>query len=330
MNEKIETLDEVVGMSAAQAYEVLGAAGDGLPFAEPTAELVESMVAAVGRDSGKVLLEVPPLRGPLTVRGLAVCAALAGCEARHLPVLVAVCSSLLDPELNACGFLTTTGNAAPLLILNGPAAALGFNSGAGFLGPGNRANATVGRCLSLVLRVVGGARAGVADMATMGQSAKYTACFAENEAASPWPPLHVDRGFGPGQSAVTVIAIAGMVETLESITGRTDDMLDAIAEVLAGSAPVRHGGPFPLGGGQPLVLLSPEWAERLAMAGLSKPDVQRELLQRALRTYRDEVLTVAATAADVLVVVAGGPGAKQTVVPSWNGGSRAATTRIAL
>lgn len=325
----LETLDELVGLSAPGAFDALGAAGDGLPVAAPSFTRIDQMVAACGRPADEVLLEVPPLRGPLTVRGLAVCAALAGCEPRHLPVLVTICSALLDPELNAYGFLTTTGNAAPMIVVNGPAARdLGFNGGAGCLGPGNRANATVGRCASLVVRAVGGARAGRADMATMGQPAKYTACFAENEDASPWSPLHVDRGFAAQDSAVTVTAVSGLVEAYEATSGRTDDMLDSLAEVLAGSAPVMQGKVAALGGGQPLVLMSPEWALQLAKSGLTKADVQTELLDRARREHHGEILRPAASPADVLVIVAGGVGVKQTIVPNWNGGSRAVTRRI--
>jgi hypothetical protein len=240
-----------------------------------------------------------------------------------------VCSALLDPDLNAYGFLTTTGNAAPLIVVNGPAARdLGFNGGAGCLGPGNRANATVGRCLSLVVRAVGGARAGRADMATMGQPAKYTACFAENEDASPWSPLHVDRGFAAEDSTVTVTAVSGLVEAYEATSGRTEDMLDSLAEVLAGSAPVMQGRVAALGGGQPLVLISPEWAVQLARSGLSKADVQAELLDRARREHHGEILRPAASPADVLVIVAGGVGVKQTIVPNWNGGSRAVTRAV--
>jgi hypothetical protein len=38
---------------------------------------------------------------------------------------------------------------------------------------------------------------------------KYTMCFAENEERSPWPPLHVERGFNKEDSVVTVFAMTG-------------------------------------------------------------------------------------------------------------------------
>lgn len=331
-DDALDRLDAVEGMAAPQAYETLGELGDGLPLAEPAAALVDEMVAVTGLAADALVLEVPPLRGALTARRLALCAALAGCEPRHLAVLVAVCGALPAPELNAYGFLTTTGSASPMVIVNGAAAReLGFNGGANCLGPGNRANATVGRALSLLVRIVGGARAGFADMATIGQPAKYTCCFAENEAANPWDPLHVERGLSAGDSAVTVTAIAGTLETFESTTGRTDDMLSSVAEVLAGSAPVMHERTAIIGGGQPVVLLTPEWATQLAKVGLSKSDVKAALFERAVRQMPDgAVLRVAASADDVLVVVAGGVGVKQTVAPNWNGGSRAVTRPVSV
>ena len=334
----VEALDAIAasgGTTASATYHRLQALGlgDGLPVAEPSSRLVRAMVEATGAAPEELLAVVPPLRGPLTARRLAVCAALAGCEPAHVAVLVAACAALAAPELNALGFSTTTGSAAPLVVVNGPARhRLGFNAGPNCLGPGNRANATVGRCLSLVLRIVGGAREGLADMATMGQPAKYTCCFAENEEASPWEPLHVARGHDRQDSAVTVVGVAGTVEAFETESATPDAMLDAVATVLAGSAPVAASGSGLVGGGQPLVLVSPEWAAQLAGAGLAKTDLQRELFRRSVRTAgaAGETWRVADDPDDVLVVVAGGVGIKQTVVPNWNGGSRAVTRRVLL
>lgn len=329
-NDAVELVDDLAGMPAAWAYERLGDRGDGLPVAEPSHTLVEEMVAAARRGGDEVIVEVPPLRGPLTTRRLAVCAALAGCEPRHLPVLVAACEALTAPDLNAYGFLTTTGSAAPLLLVNGPAGReLGFSGGAGCLGPGNRANATVGRCVSLVVRLLGGARAGLADMATIGQPAKYTCCFAENEDANPWSPFHVDRGFEADDSTVTVTAIAGTIETFDADTADPTEMLAAIGVVLAGSAPVLDHGGARIGGGQPLVLLTPEWAGYFAKRGLSKSDVQTALHEAATRPGpAGEPLRVADRSEDVLVVVAGGVGIKQAVLPNWNGGALAVTRPV--
>jgi hypothetical protein len=332
-DEALDELDSLPasGLSPGAMYRRLQdrGLGDGLPVGELSPGIVDDMLAIAALNPEHVIVNVPPLRGALTGRRLAVCAALAGCEPEHLPVLVGALSSMVTPELNAYGFLTTTGSAAPLLLINGPARNdLSFNSGTNCLGPGNRSNATVGRCVSLVMRIVGSAREGMADMATMGQPAKYTCCFAENEEASPWEPFSVERGLAVGQSAVTVIGISGTIETFDAEAGRTEEMFAALANTLANSAPVLSWREAHIGGGQPIVVITPEWATQFERAGLTKADVKRELFERATRTIDDHLLHVAAVPDDLLVVVAGGVGIKQTVIPNWNGGSRAVTTPL--
>jgi hypothetical protein len=52
---------------------------------------------------------------------------------------------------------------------------------------------------------LGGARKGLEDMGVQGNPAKYSMVLAENEEAIPaWRPLHVQHGFDPGDSTVTV------------------------------------------------------------------------------------------------------------------------------
>ena len=103
---------------------------------------------------------------------------------------------MLETRFNLRGVLCSTHVSTPLLILNGPIVqALQVNSGHNVFGPGWRANATIGRAVQLALVNIGGAQPGVLDKATFGHPGKYTYCIAENEAASPWEPLHVERGF---------------------------------------------------------------------------------------------------------------------------------------
>ena len=76
----------------------------------------------------------------------------------------------------------------------------------GALGPGWRANLTIGRALRLLVTLTGGGAPGGLDRATLGHMGKLGACIAEDEETSPWEPLHVERGFAPGASTVTLIA----------------------------------------------------------------------------------------------------------------------------
>jgi hypothetical protein len=132
---------------------------------------------------------------------------LAGCRPAYFPVVAAAVEAALEPSFNAHGIAVTTQPAGTVVIVNGPARdRLGLNSGMGALGPGTRANMTIGRALRLVLTLTGGALPGCLDRSTLGNPAKLGLCIAENEELSPWEPLHVDRGFDAQTSTVTVLA----------------------------------------------------------------------------------------------------------------------------
>lgn len=204
----------------------------------------------------------------------------------------------------------------------------------------------MGRALALVLRNVGGAIPGKMDMATQGQPAKYTCCCAENEAASPWGPLSATRGVPPGRSAVTVFAIAGMVEVVDSGSATAASMLGTLAHsmTIAGSL----GGAGTLGSGEPLVLLAPEHATIIGR-DMTRKQAQTFLWERArlpleqlsehaqerIRRARIETgqppegdIPVALRAEDIHIAVVGGPGQKSMYVPTWGGGTRAITRTL--
>ena len=166
-------------------------------------------------------------------------------------------------------------------------------------------------------------------MATMGQPAKYTFCFAENEAESPWPPYSVERGFAAGESTVTVVGVSGILEVFNGESSTPADLLRTMADAMSVPAAVYTPDRRLVGGGRPIALISPEWASAFAAAELSKADVRRELHARAgWTTAAGERLAVAETPDDVVVLVAGGVGIKQTFVPNWSGGSQPVTVRI--
>lgn len=299
---------------------------DGLPIVAPTPDKLAAMTSAFGSDPNEVVVDVPPLRGSLTARRLAVCAVLAGCVPLHAPVVAAVSRSLVAPELNALGVLTTTSSAALMVVVNGPIRHVaGFNGGANCLGPGCASNAVVGRTLSMVTRIVGGAREGVADMATMGQPAKFGFCFAENEEGSPWRPLHEDRGQPPGTSAVTVVGVGGTIEAFDPATVEPAEMIRALAAAIVGGSPVVDWQRRIAGGGHQSVLISPEWAGIFAAAALSKQDLKAALFEDGERIAGRPI---AETHDDVMVIVAGGVGIKQTVVPGWAGASAPVTVAV--
>jgi hypothetical protein len=215
---------------------------------------------------------------------------MAGCEPAHFPVVLAAVQAILDPAFNLRGVQTTDENVAPLLIVNGPAAArLGVNAGWGALGPGWPANAAIGRAVRLVMTNLGGGWPGAVSFAGLGQPARYSLCLAEREDGGPWPPLHVEQGYRREQSTVTVLR----AETVINVTGG----LDELASVM-GSAASLFGI---LHGGMPGVILSPFTARRLAGEGWTRADVRRELHARgrlAAETWRRSWLHATVRASD--------------------------------
>ena len=137
-------------------------------------------------------------------------------------------------------------------------------------------------------------------MSTMGQPAKYTLCFGENEEESPWPALHAERGLDPALSAITLIGIAGTTEAYSSHWSSPDDIYQVLGQALATPATIRLDPPTPVvGGGYPTVLLSPEWAAYLHEAGVTKAGLKSELFDRAICEWSrlPESVSLAAKAA---------------------------------
>lgn len=175
---------------------------DGLPVIPPTPDGVERMLQGTSRDRHELIGIIPPGWGKATVERIAINALMAGCKPAYIPVLIAAVQAVTDERYRLQGSLGTTDCIAPLLIVNGPVTeALGFTGTAGCFGHGSRANATVGRALNLILLTLGGAIPGKIKKSTLSQPGTYSFCIAENTAASPWEPLHVERGYTPRKQA---------------------------------------------------------------------------------------------------------------------------------
>jgi hypothetical protein len=316
---------------------------DGLPVIPPTEERIVRMFEGIGRDPQDVIGYVPPRWAPATVEKIAINAVMAGCRPEYMPIVTAAVEALTDPKLNLYALQATTGGPAVMLIVNGPIRhRLKINSGPNVLGEGWRANATIGRTVRLIQRNIGGSYPGTTCKATLGWPGKYTMCIAENEEASPWEPLHVERGFDAETSTVTAISADSAV--------RASDLDSTTAQGVLTIFSQRMEGPS---GPEAVMVICPEHAKIIAGDGFSKKDVKQFLWERAvyrlkdlpeesfaqkvkrrsdLKLTRDTVLKVTDKPDDILVVVAGGDGSQSQYIHVWGqstpeGGSTRSVTK---
>ena len=242
---------------------------DGLPVVPPTRERVAAMLG--GRDPERLARGGPSCHGRATLERVAACAVLAGCRPDYFPVVVAAVEAALDPAFNLNGQAVTTQPAGQLVVVNGPIRhALGFNSGMGALGPGSRANLTVGRALRLVVTLTGGACPGGSTARRSGTPASSDSASPRTRRAVPGQPLHVDRGFGSRSSVVTLIACDAPL----SISDHRSTDADELAWVLGWAAATTWSPNWwPLGASS-VYVLCPEHRALFASAGWSKERVR--------------------------------------------------------
>lgn len=318
--------------------------GDGLPLVAPTPERVEAMLAHATGHPDEVLATLQPRAGLVTRRVVAINAVVAGCAPEVFPVVLSAVRALARPEVNLRGVNATTHLVAPMVIVHGEVVQqAGFNAGVGAFGPGNRANATVGRAVRLILLHVAGAAPGSGDAATHGQPAKYTFCAAENEAESPWGGFAASRGVH-APSAVTVHCGEGPHNVHDA---EADGDPALILGKIASSMTTLGMNNAPISQGEYFVVLGPEHAASLAQRGLTRDDVSAYLFDHArlpAATFRrhfeelawagwmkqcadDHLVPMTGHPGNISVLVSGGPGKHSLVVPSW-GMTRSATVPV--
>lgn len=330
--------DWLTALDESEALEQLHGLGctDGLPVIVPTPARVSRMVLASGQPPELTLGEMGPGRGMASIEKVAIAAVMAGCLPDYMPVVVAAVRAVIDPAFDLTEMQATTHCTAPLIIVNGPARHWcgPIASGFGALGPGHRANASIGRALRLAMINIGGGRPGVSDMALLGHPGKFTYCLAEDEENSPFPPLHEHLGFAADDSVVTVIGAEAPHSVLFSGDADDPESADRLLQVLAIGLSNLATNNAVLRNGSAVVVLNPEHANLLAGAGLSRQDVAEGIFQHA-RQPREVLQRFApnfAPAGDepevscfrgpeqILVVMSGGTGLYSMVMPSWCAG----------
>lgn len=246
---------------------------DGLPVVPSTGIRVVRMLSGTTRDPREVVGNVPPDYAPCTIEKIAINAVLAGCKPEYLPVVITAVEAALQDEFCMHGLLATTYFSGPMVIVNGPISrAIGMNAKGNALGQGNRANATIGRALQLVIRNVGGGRPGGVDRAVFGNPGKYTYCFAEDEMNSCWESLAVENGFNPEQSTVTLFAADGMQGIVDQKSREPESLARTFA---AGLRVVSH--PKMVMAADAFLIVSPEHERVFREANWSKQQLKDRL-----------------------------------------------------
>ena len=319
---------------------------DGLPVVPPTTERVQQFLDYAGRPADEVLGAVPERRREITVDKVAANAVMAGCLPEYFPVVLAATEAMLDPVFNLIGPSSSLGGAGILAIINGPIIQeLDINCRNNLFGPGNRANSTIGRSIRLILMNACASIPGLFDRSILGHPGKFSYCIAENETATHWNPLHVERGFSGDTSAITVFACEGPRQVRaaskpEAILTCVADVASSLGTSMANTGSVGDTSAILRQGQIAMVVAgtSDVWD------GWSKEDVRQYLQPRVRRSVADlkrveviegdvepgdaeRFIPLVPSADDILVVFGGGQeGPTTALIPSW--GAKVSSTAV--
>ena len=265
---------------------------DGLPIVPPTSEAVKWMLKGTTRSPKEILGKVAIKNGTATIEKIAINSVMAGARPEYLPVIIAAMEAMLDKDFDLTHLQASTGSVTPVIIVNGPIAnELNINSGIGYLGHGWTANTTIGRAVRLCMINLGHVWPQVNDMGLTGREAvfgNYT--FAENEEDSPWEPYHVERGFKPEESTVTVSSMMWAFRQGPggAVTVHTPkEALETLAKILVYMGYPSTPAKTWIWSKNYIIGMDPGLARGLDKLGFKKTDIKRWLIENARIPYSD-------------------------------------------
>jgi hypothetical protein len=266
---------------------------DGLPVVPPTPDRVGRFLAAGGRPADDVVVEYVDRSRALTVEKVAINAVMAGCRPEYFPVVLALVDAIADPGFPLHAANASTGGMAIGFVVNGPIRnELDMNCRGNVLGPGNRANSTIGRALRLTQINGMGSVPGagneshgevpgrpILDRSTIGQPGKYAGYHVpEYEEGFPTlAPLHVMHGFGREQNVVTAFSVVGHIQISAHAESTATEIIDTICFYLAGSGRLTRAGDC-------VLVIPPENAEKFVRDGFGKSDIGDAVYQGTRRS----------------------------------------------
>jgi hypothetical protein len=314
---------------------------DGLPIIPPTKDRVNKFLEYTDRKPNEVIAKIPPKMGKATIEKIAINSVMAGCLPIFMPIIQNSIFAISEEKFNLPAINTTTHPVSICIINNGPVShEVDLNCDTGCLGPGSLSNASIGRALRLILFNIGGAIPGFGDFSTMGSPSKYSFCFGENEIASPWEPLHVERGFNIEISTTTLMAVDSPQNVNDHRSKKAEDLLDTIVHTASVAGCNNSHVP-----GEILIIMGTEHANMLADQKWDKQDVKEYIHENASvpadlgdrggrklneKWIDDGDVKITRNPDDVVLVVAGGFGRHSMIAHSFGKSSESITLNISL
>ena len=317
---------------------------DGLPVVTPTDARISRMLSATTRNPEEIIGPIPPAMEIATVASVATHAVMAGCKPEYLPVVLGATELMLQTEFNVNGVQGTMHGVAPMMIVNGPyAAKIGIHGGSGCLGPGFRANASIGRAIRLILMNIGAGLPGISSMTVFGMPSRFTYCLTENSEDNPWESLSVSKGYSADENVLTMAMVESPRFCWDDVSDEPERLIRGIADTMTAMGSWNMHARSDM-----VVAMSPQHAEICEKSGWTRDEVHTRLIEVAGRTVsnlklggnwrRERALALPVPIdpddsecfvptikdrVDLQLIVAGGWGPCTAVCHGWSGGSRA-------
>jgi hypothetical protein len=254
---------------------------DGLPLVPPTEEAVKRMLEGTSLPREHVIAPFPPGGVGATLEKVAINAVMAGCLPQHMPVILAAVEAIVDPLFDLIGVQCTSGQVAPFFIISGKKLIdeLNINDSFCAVGPGWKANATIGRALKLIMMNLGQTWPGINDMKAFGSPFRYFSLIGENESAysGAWEPLRVAEGFPDDQPTISVMPAMSWQPDLVLPTPPSVERIVSHISLQAKSKYDRYALNCIYNN---LVLISPTAFDAIRREGFSRKELQQKLYER--------------------------------------------------
>jgi hypothetical protein len=189
-----------------QQYYMDNGMTDFMEIVIPTQEKVDAMLKGTSHKPDEVVGKMSPAKGSypdwsFTVEQVAVNAVMGGATPDYFPTILAIAASGLT------ALSSSTNSFAVAAIINGPIRdKLNMNYGIGAMGPFSQPSAAIGRAWTMLSRNLSNSGVpGQTYLGTLGNGVNFNnLVIPENEKASPWTPLHVQKGFKAEENVVSL------------------------------------------------------------------------------------------------------------------------------